>query len=188
MNTYFEALNECVPVLVGVTIREKIDLFDRVVGPLQQHLTYDLPLFFALQLHESNSGVIKVPAWLEPLALSQVLERERGSSELAQINPFFVEISNRLLPIFRENEDTYGSATQRGAEVLTLMEHLRDELQAVRQSKIAKAMRQMSLDDTALNLTNVTAFELSEVTTTKEYLKLSVRLTEQLNEQYLSNK
>lgn len=171
------AMDCLVPVIADFAVRDSADLFGAVVGPLQQHRRYEVPLYAALYLHHSQRASLCVPNWLKPEALAQALEAEKRLPGFGEIHPHFIEVSQKLLGAFRESEDLYAEEGMSGAQHLTLISVYRDDLLALRREKLAKLSQGLAASDLALDVTNLTALELAELEPLKRVLGQQARIS-----------
>jgi len=165
-----------VPIMADFAVRDSVDLFGAVVGPFQQHRRYEVPLYVALYLYRSQRASLCVPNWMKPEALAKALEEEKASSGFAKIPPHFIEVSQKLLDIFRESEDLYAEEGMSGAQYLTLITVYREDLLALRREKLYKLEQSLNASDLAVDVTNLTPLELAELEPLKRVLAQQARI------------
>ncbi|TNJ27099.1 putative GINS complex protein [Giardia muris] len=159
MTSHIDALATLVDVTFNVKV-PALRLLDQSYGPFGRYTTHSVPLYFALQLADTQKGFIQIPPFLDLNTLQDAIERERGVPDPCPTHPYLFDIASCLLPVFWEQPDAYATGGNGGAQILAATQQAIEELGEIRRQKLRALVTPGLHDMVPINVTNATEFEL----------------------------
>ena len=150
----WEAMYQLISIIPSISTDSYIDLCQGRFGPFKAHVPMKLPLWAALQMEEQGECTIEIPKWMEEEQLKAISAEEKANlREFAKVPRHYTETAFALL----QRPKVFGGKEKYRQRILLLLKDLIE----LRKNKILAGLKGFDANDQEIQVTNMSAAELS---------------------------
>eukprot|EP00933_Yihiella_yeosuensis_P015545 TRINITY_DN13514_c3_g1_i1.p1 TRINITY_DN13514_c3_g1~~TRINITY_DN13514_c3_g1_i1.p1 ORF type:complete len:256 (+),score=49.32 TRINITY_DN13514_c3_g1_i1:102-770(+) len=150
----FEAFQEEVTIIPNFGTDQPIECIKGKFGPFRAHTATKVPLWAAMQLEQLQQCIIELPKWLQADELKKMRDDEKANPNMfPKVPRYYIEIAFALFALPRS---FHGDEMLRSRTVLMLREIIE-----LRRDKIIEGIKDFDTRPTEINLTNMSAAEIT---------------------------